>query len=180
MPISRRIVGAVFAGSIALAGCGDSIPGFYSEGAETDALVDDCVDYVQMAAFSGDPDMRRVWDDAGQDATVLRDRCEALADTDRDLLESYARNKRVLVREMSTTDTAPTNVIDDVTSGPTCNPNYTGVCLPFDEDVDCLPGDGDGPWFIEKTVVVMGEDEFDLDDDDDGLGCEPGDGISTA
>ena len=175
-----RIVAAVLVGTVALTGCGDSIPGFYSEGAETDALVDDCVDYVQMAAFTGDPDMRGVWDGAGQDAATLRSQCEALADTDRDLLETYARNKRVMVREMSSTDTTPANVIDDVASGPTCNPNYSGVCLPFDEDVDCLPGDGDGPWFIEKTVVVMGEDEFELDDDGDGLGCEPGDDTSTA
>ncbi len=178
MACTSTISVAAFAGALVLSGCG-VVPGFYSESAEEDALVDDCVEFVQMAAFAGDVEPQRVWNGAGQDASVLRDHCEGLLETDPELLDDYAQRKRVFLREMSTTDTTPANVIDDVTSGPTCNPNYSGVCLPFDEDVDCLPGDADGPWFIEKTVIVQGDDEFELDDDDDGLGCEPNPGAPT-
>ena len=155
------------------------MPGFYSAGAEDDALVDDCVGFVQMAAFSGDDASRRVWDEVGQDESALRDRCRDLLDSDRGELEDYAERKRILVREMSASDTRRADVIDDVTGGSSCNTNYSGICLPLDEDVDCLPGDGDGPWFLEKTVLVQGIDEFELDDDGDGLGCEPNPGRAS-
>ncbi len=31
---------------------------------------------------------------------------------------------------------------------------------------------GDGPYYVYVTVRVVGYDEFDLDRDGDGLGCE--------
>jgi hypothetical protein len=53
-----------------------------------------------------------------------------------------------------------------------CNPNYT-PCVPNDTvDVDCLGGSGDGPSFVEGQVQVIGEDVYDLDADENGVGCE--------
>lgn len=68
-----------------------------------------------------------------------------------------------------------------------CNSNYGG-CVPdvsdleldeaagIDElDVDC-PGEGDGPWFAEGEVAVLGDDVYGLDADGDGRACEPDEG----
>ncbi|MGI9599300.1 MAG: hypothetical protein ACR2QK_24265, partial [Acidimicrobiales bacterium] len=51
-----------------------------------------------------------------------------------------------------------------------CNSNYSG-CVPDVSDVDC-PNDGDGPLFSTEAAVVMGEDVYQLDTDDDGETCE--------
>ncbi len=52
-----------------------------------------------------------------------------------------------------------------------CNSNYSG-CVPDVSDVDC-PNDGDGPLYSTEAAVVMGEDVYDLDTDNDGETCEP-------
>ncbi|MEX0754120.1 MAG: PASTA domain-containing protein [Actinomycetota bacterium] len=44
-------------------------------------------------------------------------------------------------------------------------------CLPPASDYDCAGGTGDGPEYT-STVRVIGIDIYDLDDDDDGIGCE--------
>ncbi len=51
---------------------------------------------------------------------------------------------------------------------------YQGECLPPDaSDVDCGGGKGDGPVFAHtKNIRVVGPDEYRLDADNDGLGCE--------
>ena len=52
-----------------------------------------------------------------------------------------------------------------------CHPSYSG-CLKADaSDYDCRGGRGNGP-FYTSTVQVAGPDVFDLDRDNDGLGCE--------
>jgi hypothetical protein len=54
----------------------------------------------------------------------------------------------------------------------TCHSSYEGACLdPNAEDYDCIGGSGDGPLYT-GLVRVVGPDVFDLDRDDDGLGCE--------
>jgi hypothetical protein len=54
----------------------------------------------------------------------------------------------------------------------TCNPNYSG-CLRADaSDYDCEGGSGDGPYYT-GTVQVIGYDEYGLDADGDGIGCDP-------
>lgn len=53
-----------------------------------------------------------------------------------------------------------------------CDPNYSG-CVPIDTDVDCAGGSGNGPSYADGPVDVIGEDIYDLDADDDGVGCEP-------
>lgn len=55
-----------------------------------------------------------------------------------------------------------------------CHPSYRGECLKVGiGDYDCAGGSGNGPNYVQGTVRVVGPDEFDLDRDGDGLGCEP-------
>jgi hypothetical protein len=51
-----------------------------------------------------------------------------------------------------------------------CHPSYT-PCVPYAPDVDCLGGSGNGPAYT-GPVQVVGPDDYDLDRDSDGLGCE--------
>jgi hypothetical protein len=53
-----------------------------------------------------------------------------------------------------------------------CNQNYEGVCVPIASDVDCAGGSGNGPAYVSGPVYVVGWDEYDLDRDGDGVGCE--------
>lgn len=54
----------------------------------------------------------------------------------------------------------------------TCHPSYKGACLdPSLSDYDCEGGSGDGPGYTGR-VRVVGYDEYGLDADGDGIGCE--------
>lgn len=53
-----------------------------------------------------------------------------------------------------------------------CDPNYSGGCVPIASDVDCAGGSGNGPAYVRGPVTVIGQDIYDLDADDDGIGCE--------
>ncbi len=53
-----------------------------------------------------------------------------------------------------------------------CDPNYTGACVPIAIDVDCAGGSGNGPAYVRGPVQVVGQDIYDLDRDNDGIGCE--------
>ena len=55
---------------------------------------------------------------------------------------------------------------------PSCDPNYSGACVPIASDVDCAGGSGNGPAYIEGPVTVIGTDIYGLDGDGDGIGCE--------
>ena len=73
-------------------------------------------------------------------------------------------------------DTAPTEQPPPTEPASTeqtnCHPSYQGACLdPNASDYDCAGGEGNGPEYT-GTVTVIGPDEFDLDADGDGLGCE--------
>jgi resuscitation-promoting factor RpfB len=58
------------------------------------------------------------------------------------------------------------------TSTSNCHPSYTGACLdPSASDYDCAGGSGDGPKYT-GFVNVVGYDEYGLDSDNDGAGCE--------
>ncbi len=59
-----------------------------------------------------------------------------------------------------------------------CDPNYSGSCVPdvWPEDVDCLGGSGNGPYYTDGTqsFEVVGKDRYKLDTNDpDNLACEP-------
>jgi hypothetical protein len=51
------------------------------------------------------------------------------------------------------------------TAQPSCNPNYSGACLPLTGDVDC----GE---ISARDFSSTGSDPFQLDGDDDGIACE--------
>lgn len=53
-----------------------------------------------------------------------------------------------------------------------CDPNYSGACVPIASDVDCAGNDGNGPAYVEGPVRVTGDDIYDLDRDGDGIGCD--------
>ena len=54
-----------------------------------------------------------------------------------------------------------------------CDPSYPDVCLdPNAEDYDCAGGSGNGPRYVEGPLRVRPPDQFDLDRDGDGIGCE--------
>ena len=53
-----------------------------------------------------------------------------------------------------------------------CHPSYT-PCIPDEgTDVDCAGGSGNGPRYVNGPVDVHGTDEYRLDADSDGVGCE--------
>jgi endonuclease YncB( thermonuclease family) len=53
-----------------------------------------------------------------------------------------------------------------------CHPSYEGACLdPSASDYDCEGGSGNGP-FYTGYVTVVGPDDYGLDADGDGQGCE--------
>ncbi len=55
--------------------------------------------------------------------------------------------------------------------GGECSEHYD-PCVPVDDDVDCAGGRGNGPSYVSGPVKVVGRDEYGLDSDDDGIGCE--------
>ncbi|NQX11726.1 G5 domain-containing protein [Microbacteriaceae bacterium VKM Ac-2855] len=53
-----------------------------------------------------------------------------------------------------------------------CDPNYTGACVPISSDVDCAGGSGNGPAYVSGPVTIVGSDIYDLDRDGDGIACD--------
>lgn len=53
-----------------------------------------------------------------------------------------------------------------------CDPNYSGACVPIASDVDCAGGSGNGPAYVAGPVRVIGSDIYGLDRDHNGIGCE--------
>ena len=73
----------------------------------------------------------------------------------------------------TTTSTTTTTTTPATPAAPEsgCHPSYTGACVPIVSDVDCAGGSGNGPEYVGR-VNVVGPDEYDLDRDNDGVGCE--------
>lgn len=63
---------------------------------------------------------------------------------------------------------SPTHAAAAQPSG--CHPSYD-PCVPITSDVDCEGGSGNGPAYTGR-VRVIGPDEYDLDRDGNGIGCE--------
>lgn len=71
-----------------------------------------------------------------------------------------------------TTSTTSIGVIISIPPPSDCHPSYRGSCVPVGvSDVDCLGGSGNGPYYTGR-VEVIGSDEYGLDRDGDGIGCE--------
>jgi len=68
---------------------------------------------------------------------------------------------------------APTPAPPTSSGGSNCHPSYRGACLKRNAgDYDCAGGSGNGPNYVAGPIYVVGYDEFDLDRDGDGIGCE--------
>jgi hypothetical protein len=54
-----------------------------------------------------------------------------------------------------------------------CHPSYREACLdPAVSDYACAGGSGNGPEYVSARVRVVGPDDYGLDSDGDGVGCE--------
>jgi hypothetical protein len=139
-----------------------------------------------IAAIAGSPD--------DEDETVATERStttEEPTNTER----STTTERETTTTEAPTTTTEPPTTTEATTTTPTtappppttaapapppppppppppndCHPSYD-PCVPIASDVDCQGGSGDGPVYT-GTVRVIGPDEYGLDDDGDGVGCE--------
>ncbi len=56
-------------------------------------------------------------------------------------------------------------------SGSECHPSYDPCLDPSAADYDCEGGQGNGPMYT-GAVAVVGRDDYGLDRDGDGTGCE--------
>lgn len=90
---------------------------------------------------------------------------------------------RTLVSEATTTAPIPevtavgtrvAYVAPRVQASSSCDPNYSGACVPIASDVDCSSGTGNGPAYVVGPITVVGVDIYDLDRDGNGTGCENG------
>jgi hypothetical protein len=58
-------------------------------------------------------------------------------------------------------------------TSPSCDSSYKGACLnPNASDYDCAGGSGDGPYYVQGPITVVGDDHYGLDRDGDGIACE--------
>jgi hypothetical protein len=131
-------------------------------------LVDACIEYVQFHAYVGDARGRELWERAGATADGLRVQCTTMAATEVDVVEAMAREMHEIAEEQAAANAS-------TTLAPGCHPDYGG-CLPIVSDIDCVgDDDGDGPVWQAVSVLVFGDDPYELDKDRDGLACEPGD-----
>ena len=82
------------------------------------------------------------------------------------------------VAPTTTTTVAPTTTIaaPTTTTAPAsdCHPAYSSPCVPAGvSDVDCAGGSGNGPYYVNGPVFLVGSDDpYDLDGNNDGVGCE--------
>jgi hypothetical protein len=92
------------------------------------------------------------------------------------ITETETVKKRVVkwrTRTVTETVTASSGGGGGGGSGGNCHPSYQGECLdPSVSDYDCAGGSGDGPGYVYGTVEVVGYDEYGLDGNGNGLGCE--------
>ena len=82
------------------------------------------------------------------------------------------RTSRRLVRKTVTRRPTTKVIAVGTKEHRSCDPNYSGACVPIASDVDCAGGDGNGPAYVEGPVRVVGHDVYDLDRDGDGIACD--------
>jgi hypothetical protein len=100
---------------------------------------------------------------AGEWSVELVDGVPTLTDAD---IEKVAGDEPVINCPEPLPPTTTTSTTD-------CHPDYPDVCLdPNSPDYDCASGSGDGPDYIDGPLTVQGSDEFGLDSDANGVGCE--------
>ena len=73
--------------------------------AEGNALIADCVQWVQTAAFSGQPQMQALWAQVGQDPAALTTQCTTMLDGQRLLLQQMSTQLAVVTGTAATPTT---------------------------------------------------------------------------
>lgn len=89
-------------------------------------------------------------------------------------VQSFPIKTEEVLKTTNTTQTTPkstTNQQSQPKKVESCNRNYSGCLNPNASDYDCRGGSGDGPYYTGQ-VTVLGYDEYGLDRDGDGIGCE--------
>lgn len=81
-------------------------------------------------------------------------------------------SREVISRPVTQVTTVGSKVEPEPPQEQSCDPNYTGRCVPIATDVDCAGGSGNGPAYVRGPVTVVGSDIYGLDRDKDGVGCE--------
>ncbi|GAA0954273.1 G5 domain-containing protein [Virgisporangium aurantiacum] len=87
------------------------------------------------------------------------------------LTNGVQTGKKLLAEVITTAPTTEVTAHGTKALSP-CDPNYTGACVPIASDVDCAGGTGNGPAYVKGPVKVVGSDIYDLDNDNDDIGCE--------
>src|SRR5690349_14207458 len=167
MPMRPRLLAAAAAGLVLIAapGCATGRPtaappppGSVNTSSHTPTVTKQTVTETQPVPFE-----KSTVDDATLDKgkTVVR---TAGADGGRTrpyevTLTDGVETARRLVSDMLTTQpvTQVTAVGTKVAAppkpkpnpGPSCDPNYSGACVPIASDVDCLGGSGNGPAYVQ-------------------------------
>jgi resuscitation-promoting factor RpfB len=84
-------------------------------------------------------------------------------------------DKKLLKEEVTTAPVTEVTAVGTyvyVAPKQSCDPNYSGACVPIASDVDCMGGSGNGPAYVQGPVYVIGSDIYGLDKDGNGIGCE--------
>lgn len=79
---------------------------------------------------------------------------------------------RTLVKSVVTREPVTKVVAVGTKAASSCDPNYSGACVPIAGDVDCAGGGGNGPAYVSGPVRVIGTDVYRLDRDGDGVACD--------
>lgn len=105
-------------------------------------------------------------------AVELREQHEVERE-ERRALRAQEKEEREYERMLASEERKATREAETAAEAEACDPNYEGACLHEGiGDYDCEGGSGDGPNYVAGPVYVVGYDEFGLDSDGDGVGCE--------
>jgi hypothetical protein len=109
-------------------------------------------------------------------ARAERRRAEAVARRERARVRraraaAAARRERERQSELAAEAAAAEAEADAQPAEPSCHPSYDPCLDPNASDYDCAGGSGDGPEYT-GFVTVKGPDDYGLDSDGDGTGCE--------
>ena len=132
-------------------------------------LVAACEEWIRFQSYVGDPEGVELWNAAGGTEAGVAATCTDMARSDTGRVEVMQEELDLMAEAAA----AEASAAASTTLAPGCHPDY-GDCLPIVTDIDCQ-GAGDGPVFVALSVIVFGDDPYELDGDQDGLACEPGD-----
>ena len=122
--------------------------------------VTSCVESTKFGAYVGDVTARERWDAAGQSDAALSEVCGQLGRTDPAALATIHWNWTAAQSSIGAASRA------EVTPSADCDPSYPDLCLPIGgPDINCDD-------VAERRFTVLAPDRHELDDNDNGIGCE--------